>query len=97
VHESRKADAELMQPADIAVLATGNTPARLPFGVPPSERIITDPWLPGTLAPSLAARALPALALAAQVLAAVSPAAQAPGLPTVARSSSWAPASPCST
>jgi uncharacterized NAD(P)/FAD-binding protein YdhS len=37
--------------ADIAVLATGNTPARLPFAVPLSERIITDPWLPGALAP----------------------------------------------
>ena len=36
--------------ADIAVLATGNAPARLPFEVPPSERIVADPWRPGALA-----------------------------------------------
>ena len=36
--------------ADVAVLATGNAPARLPFEVPPSERIIADPWQPGALA-----------------------------------------------
>jgi uncharacterized NAD(P)/FAD-binding protein YdhS len=35
--------------ADVAVLATGNAPARLPLEVPPSERIIADPWLPGAL------------------------------------------------
>jgi uncharacterized NAD(P)/FAD-binding protein YdhS len=36
--------------ADVAVLATGNAPARLPFETPPSERVVTDPWLPGALA-----------------------------------------------
>jgi uncharacterized NAD(P)/FAD-binding protein YdhS len=36
--------------ADVAVLATGNAPARLPFEAPPSERIVTEPWLPGELA-----------------------------------------------
>jgi uncharacterized NAD(P)/FAD-binding protein YdhS len=36
--------------ADAAVLATGNAPARLPFEVPPSDRIIADPWQPGALA-----------------------------------------------
>jgi uncharacterized NAD(P)/FAD-binding protein YdhS len=35
--------------ADIAVLALGGVPARLPFPVPRSDRIITDPWLPGSL------------------------------------------------
>ncbi len=35
--------------ADVAVLATGNAPARLPIEVPPSERIIADPGLPGAL------------------------------------------------
>jgi uncharacterized NAD(P)/FAD-binding protein YdhS len=35
--------------ADIAVLATGNAPARLPFETPPSERVVADPWLPGAL------------------------------------------------
>ena len=36
--------------ADFAVLATGNAPARLPLEVPPSDRIVADPWLPGALA-----------------------------------------------
>jgi uncharacterized NAD(P)/FAD-binding protein YdhS len=36
--------------ADMAVLALGSPPARLPFPVPPSDRIITDPWSPGALA-----------------------------------------------
>jgi uncharacterized NAD(P)/FAD-binding protein YdhS len=36
--------------ADVAVLATGNAPARLPFAVPASERVITDPWRPAALA-----------------------------------------------
>jgi uncharacterized NAD(P)/FAD-binding protein YdhS len=36
--------------ADVVVLATGNAPARLPFDAPPSDRIITQPWLPGELA-----------------------------------------------
>ena len=36
--------------ADVAVLATGNAPARLPFEVPPSERVIAEPWRPGALA-----------------------------------------------
>jgi uncharacterized NAD(P)/FAD-binding protein YdhS len=35
--------------ADVVILATGNVPARLPFGVPESDRIITAPWLPGAL------------------------------------------------
>jgi uncharacterized NAD(P)/FAD-binding protein YdhS len=35
--------------ADIAVLALGSAPAQLPFRVPPSSRIIADPWLPGAL------------------------------------------------
>jgi uncharacterized NAD(P)/FAD-binding protein YdhS len=36
--------------ADMAILATGSTPARLPFDAPPSERIIAEPWRPGALA-----------------------------------------------
>lgn len=36
--------------ADVAVLATGNAPTRLPFEVPPSERVIAEPWRPGALA-----------------------------------------------
>ncbi len=36
--------------ADVAVLATGNAPARLPFEAPPSDRIVAEPWLPGALA-----------------------------------------------
>ena len=36
--------------ADIAVLATGNSPARLPFDVPPTDRTVADPWYPGALA-----------------------------------------------
>src|SRR5271165_3654110 len=32
--------------ADMVVLATGNTPGRLPFEVPPSERIVAEPWRP---------------------------------------------------
>jgi uncharacterized NAD(P)/FAD-binding protein YdhS len=36
--------------ADVAVLATGYSPAALPFDVPPSGRVIADPWLPGALA-----------------------------------------------
>jgi uncharacterized NAD(P)/FAD-binding protein YdhS len=36
--------------ADVAVLATGNAPARLPFEVPPDGRIVTDPWRPAALA-----------------------------------------------
>ena len=36
--------------ADVAVLATGNAPARLPFEAPPSDRIVTEPWLGGELA-----------------------------------------------
>ena len=36
--------------ADVAVLATGNAPARLPFEVPPSERVVAEPWRPGALA-----------------------------------------------
>lgn len=35
--------------ADVAVLATGNAPAGLPFEAPPSDRIIADPWQPGAL------------------------------------------------
>jgi uncharacterized NAD(P)/FAD-binding protein YdhS len=35
--------------ADVVVLATGNAPAALPFAAPASDRIITDPWLPGAL------------------------------------------------
>jgi uncharacterized NAD(P)/FAD-binding protein YdhS len=35
--------------ADIVILATGNTPARLPFEAPDSDRIIAEPWLPGAL------------------------------------------------
>ena len=35
--------------AAFVVLATGSAPARLPFEVPASERIIADPWLPGAL------------------------------------------------
>jgi len=35
--------------ADVAVLATGNAPASLPFDVPPGNRVITDPWQPGAL------------------------------------------------
>lgn len=35
--------------ADVAVLATGNTPAGLPFDAPPSDRVIADPWQPGAL------------------------------------------------
>jgi uncharacterized NAD(P)/FAD-binding protein YdhS len=35
--------------ADVAVLATGNAPARLPFEVPPSERVVAEPWRPGAL------------------------------------------------
>lgn len=37
--------------ADMAILATGNAPARLPFAVPPTSRAIADPWLPGALDP----------------------------------------------
>jgi uncharacterized NAD(P)/FAD-binding protein YdhS len=37
--------------ADIAIVATGNAPARLPFDVPPTSRVIADPWLPGALDP----------------------------------------------
>ncbi len=37
--------------ADVAVLATGNAPATLPFEVPPSQRVIADPWRPGALTP----------------------------------------------
>jgi uncharacterized NAD(P)/FAD-binding protein YdhS len=44
--------------ADIAVLATGNAPAGLPFGVPPGDRVIADPWQPGAL-DSLLAEPLP--------------------------------------
>jgi uncharacterized NAD(P)/FAD-binding protein YdhS len=36
--------------ADAVVLATGSEPARLPFGVPDTSRVITDPWRPGVLA-----------------------------------------------
>ncbi len=35
--------------ADVAVLATGNATAGLPFEVPPSDRVIADPWRPGAL------------------------------------------------
>jgi uncharacterized NAD(P)/FAD-binding protein YdhS len=35
--------------ADVAVLATGNAPARLPFETPPSERVVAEPWRPGAL------------------------------------------------
>lgn len=35
--------------ADVAVLATGNAPSELPFATPASDRVITDPWLPGAL------------------------------------------------
>ncbi len=35
--------------ADVAVLATGNAPASLPFDAPPSDRVIADPWQPGAL------------------------------------------------
>lgn len=35
--------------ADVAVLATGNAPAGLPFDAPPDDRIIADPWRPGAL------------------------------------------------
>ena len=35
--------------ADLAVLATGNLPAALPFPVPHSPQIIADPWAPGAL------------------------------------------------
>ncbi len=35
--------------ADVAVLATGNTPAALPFDAPQSGRVIADPWRPGAL------------------------------------------------
>jgi uncharacterized NAD(P)/FAD-binding protein YdhS len=35
--------------ADTAILATGNAAARLPFDVPPTGRVIADPWLPGAL------------------------------------------------
>ena len=35
--------------ADTVILATGNAPARMPFAVPPTNRGIADPWLPGAL------------------------------------------------
>jgi uncharacterized NAD(P)/FAD-binding protein YdhS len=35
--------------ADAAVLAIGNAPAAVPFPVPASDRVITDPWAPGAL------------------------------------------------
>ncbi len=35
--------------ADVVVLATGNAPAQLPFEVPASDRVVTDPWAPGAL------------------------------------------------
>ena len=35
--------------ADVVVLATGNAPGRLPFDAPHSDRIVTEPWLPGEL------------------------------------------------
>jgi uncharacterized NAD(P)/FAD-binding protein YdhS len=40
--------------ADVAVLATGNAPAGLPFDVPPDGRVIADPWQPGALGAILA-------------------------------------------
>jgi len=36
--------------ADVVVLATGNTPAALPFDAASSSRVIIDPWRPGALA-----------------------------------------------
>jgi uncharacterized NAD(P)/FAD-binding protein YdhS len=46
--------------ADVAVLATGNAPAGLPFAAPPSGRVITDPWRPAALAGIAAQPADPA-------------------------------------
>jgi uncharacterized NAD(P)/FAD-binding protein YdhS/SAM-dependent methyltransferase len=36
--------------ADVAVLATGSTPAALPIDAPATSRVITDPWHPDALA-----------------------------------------------
>jgi uncharacterized NAD(P)/FAD-binding protein YdhS len=35
---------------DVAVLATGSSPATLPFDIPPGSRVIADPWRPEALA-----------------------------------------------